>query len=367
MSSLLRILLLGLVASASPCCAEEGEISLATLTGVGEPYQIGGWTNVAYYTKNVPLSFSDDDLGSFDDLPNRFNLAQQWLYLGKTVDGAKGWDLGGRVDVIYGTDAQRTQAYGNPNGMMRGWGFFDASLDHGYYGWAIPQLYTEMASHDLSVKVGHFIAAAGYEQTQATRNFFHSHSFTFYDSEPATLTGAQGKYEGFENVTLFSGWAAGWDTGFDSLHGGSVFLGGIEVRSSENLKFAYHTTIGNFGWRGNGNSDCYFHSMVVQAQLSQELKYVAHSDYLDTGETSPTPTNTIGLVQYLFYDVNDTLAVGGRIEWWKADGVSYYEATGGLNVQLTESFLVRPEIRQDWVPGLDFNQAVFAVDAVWEY
>jgi hypothetical protein len=362
-----RKLLFGLLVAVQPCHVTAGEFTLADVTGVAQPYQIGGWTNAAYYTDNIPLSFTDDDMGSFDDLPHRLNLAQQWLYFGKSVDGSKGWDLGGRIDLIYGTDAQKTQAYGNPNGMTRGWGFFDASLDHGYYGWAIPQLYTEVAVHDLSIKVGHFIAAAGYEQTQATKNFFHSHSFTFYDSEPSTLTGAQGKYEGFENVTLFSGWAAGWDSGFDSLEGGSVFLGGIEVRSSENLKFAYHTTIGNFGWRGDGNPNSYFHSLVLQAQLSDQLRYVAQSDYLDSGGSSVTPNNTIGMVQYLFYDFNDTLAVGGRVEWWKADGVSYYEATGGLNVHFTENFMIRPEVRQDWIPGLSFDQAVFAIDAVWEY
>ncbi|WP_442483044.1 hypothetical protein [Aeoliella sp. SH292] len=43
-------------------------------------------------------------------------------------------------------------------------------------------------------------------QTQATTNYFHSHRFMFYDSEPSTLTGAQGTYEGLENVTLHIGW-----------------------------------------------------------------------------------------------------------------------------------------------------------------
>ena len=36
------------------------------------------------------------------------------MYIEKTVDGSCGWDLGGRIDAIYGTDAQKTQAFGNP-------------------------------------------------------------------------------------------------------------------------------------------------------------------------------------------------------------------------------------------------------------
>ena len=81
---------------------------------------------------------------SFDDIPDHVNLAQQWFYIGKVADGSAGRDFGGRIDVIYGTDAQKTQAFGNPGAGVRGFGFYDASLDHGYYGWAIPQAYVEV-------------------------------------------------------------------------------------------------------------------------------------------------------------------------------------------------------------------------------
>ncbi len=35
--------------------------------------------------------------------------------------------------MLYGVDAQKTQAFGNNNGS------WDNSFDHGVYGWAIPQ------------------------------------------------------------------------------------------------------------------------------------------------------------------------------------------------------------------------------------
>ena len=77
--------------------------------------------------------------------------------------------------MVYGTDAQKTQAFGNPGAGVRGFGTFDASLDHGEYGWAIPQAYAEVAVGDLSVKVGHFFTPIGYEVIPVTGNFFRSH------------------------------------------------------------------------------------------------------------------------------------------------------------------------------------------------
>ena len=154
----------------------------------------------------------------FDDVPDHMHLGQQWFYLGRTVDGSGGFDLGGRIDVVYGTDAQKTQAFGNPNAGVRGFGTWDASLDHGEYGWAIPQAYGEFAVGDLGVKIGHFFTPIGYEVVPVTGNFFRSHSYTMFNSEPFTHTGVLGTYTGFDAVTLYGGWTLGWDTGFDQLN-----------------------------------------------------------------------------------------------------------------------------------------------------
>jgi hypothetical protein len=366
MVSGLRVIALAQGAGGGVLQAIEG-FSLANAMGVESPWEIGGWTNVAYYTNNIPLSFNDDDMLSFDDLPGRVNLAQQWLYWGRKADGSNGCDVGGRIDVIYGTDGPKSQAFGNPKARARGRGRFDASLDHGYYGWAIPQLYGEVAVRDFSVMVGHFATPIGYEETQAKDNFFHSHSYTSYDSEPFTHTGFLSKYGGFEKITFYGGWTAGWDSGFDSLNSGSNFLGGIEVDVAGDVKLSYFNSYGNFGWRDGGGEDSYSHSFVLEADLTDKLQYVANSDFLDTDNGAISQVDSIGLVQYLFYDVNDTVSLGARMEWWKLNGMSHYEATAGINWNVLENLVFRPEVRQDWIPGSDFDQAVFALDAVLTY
>jgi hypothetical protein len=365
-----------------PCCgsgvcgrggvlgAIEG-FTLAGMLGCESPWEIGGWTNMAYYDNQIPLSQATDDLLSFDDVPDQLNLAQQWLYWGRTVDGSNGLDIGGRVDVIYGTDAQKTQSFGNPKAGARNTGFFDASLDHGVYGWAIPQAYIELAAGDFATKVGHFFTPIGYEVIPAGGNFFHSHSYTMFNSEPFTHTGFLTTYSGMENTTLYGGWTAGWDTGFTNLNGGSNFLGGFAYTITEGLTFTYLNTYGNFGWRDGGSDNSYSHSAVLIADLTDKLQYVAQNDMIRVDNFPTSNFDTVGLNQYLLYKYSDLIGLGGRVEWWKADGVSYYEATSGVNIHVLDNLVFRPEYRKDWapgaVPGGPIDEETVAIDAILTY
>jgi hypothetical protein len=361
-----------------PCCGSGGSgrgglcgaiegFTLAGLLGCESPWEIGGWSNIAWYDNNIPLSQATDDLLSFDDLPDQLNLAQQWLYIGRTVDGSNGLDIGGRVDVLYGTDAQKSQAFGNPKAGVRNTGFYDASLDHGVYGWAFPQAYLEVASGDIATKVGHFMTPIGYEVINAPGNFFHSHSYTMFNSEPFTHTGFLTTYSGLESLTLYGGWTAGWDTGFTNLNGGSNFLGGFSWTITEGLTFTYLNTYGNFGWRDGGGDNSYSHSMVLIADLTDKLQYIAQSDMIRTDNFPTSNFDTVGLNQYLIYKWSDLLGLGARGEWWKADGVSFYEATSGVNINVLDNLVFRPEYRQDWAPGIGLDEDTWAIDAIFTY
>ena len=82
--------------------------------------------------------------------------------------------------------------------------------------------------------------------------------------------------------------------------------------------------------------------------------------------------DTFGINQYLYYTISQKLRAGGRLEWWKADGTSYYEITGGFNIIPVANLLIRPEIRHQWAPGtndanpfgIPINQTIFGVDAI---
>ena len=250
--------------------------------------------NFAYYDNNIPLSQAYDDLLSFDDIPDHFNLAQQWFYLGQDRSTVRtGFDIGGRIDVIYGTDAQKTQAFGNPGAGVRGFGFYDASLDHGDYGWAIPQAYVEVADGDLSTKVGHFFTPIGYEVIPATGNFFYSHSLhdvqqraVYPHRRPVDLLG-HGEPDAVRRLDRWAGTPA--STNSTAAATSSVVL---RYTITDDVTFTYLNTYGNFGWRDGGSDNSYSHSMVLVADLTDKLQYIAQSDMLADRQLPASATST---------------------------------------------------------------------------
>lgn len=335
------------------------------LCSEGEPWQlfpenqwgtkVGGWVQAGYHNK------SD---GKFNSHPDRLNVHQTWLYAEKAADGQCGWDWGFRADFVYGVDAQDTQAFGNNPGRWD----FQNGFDHGSYGWAIPQAYVEVANGDLAIKVGHFFTLEGYEVVTAPDNFFYSHAYTMYNSEPFTHTGAMVSYALSDALSVFGGWTLGWDTGFDQFDQGSSFLGGFIYSLTDNVTMSYFTTFGNFGWRGEG----YNHTVVFDVTLTERLTYIFESDYVDTD--TDEANDDIGINQYLIYRLNSCWGVGGRFEWWKRDGASLYEATAGVNWKPRPNFVMRPEIRYNWGDGIQQNISkdlaggwLFGIDAIMTF
>jgi hypothetical protein len=342
--------------------------SLASALGLDPAlFTIGGWSQLGYHDNNNPLSQAYNDLLSFNDVPDNFHLQQQWLYIARAANGSRGFDVGGRIDVVYGADAQKMQAFGNPNAGVRNFGSFDASLDHGEYGWAIPQAYGEAAAGPLSVKVGRFFSPVGYEVIPAVGNFFNTHSYTMFNSEPFTHTGVLARLAPVEQVALYAGWSLGWDTGFDQLNQGNNAIAGLMLRLLPRIALAYMGTFGNFGWRDGGDDNSYQHSVVLTADITERLQYVLQSDLIDTSNPGVSEFDTIGVNNYVLFKLSDLFALGGRFEWWKADGVSFYEATGGVNIQPLHNLIFRPEYRHDWAPGIRLDEPTFAIDMILAY
>lgn len=347
--------LLTCTSTAIPGVAEAGDF-LSTLSNDGKGYDLsdsilgedapidfGGWTQFGV------TSASD---GLFNNQEDSVRNQQTWLYFEKGLDASEGFDYGFRVDAMYGADAADTQAFGSNPGNWD----FDDYFNHGDDGFAVPQAYIELGYKDFSIKGGHFYTLAGYEYVTAPDNFFYSHAFTMYKSEPFTHTGAYITYSGIENVTLYGGWTAGWDTGFDQNNGGSNFLGGFSVTPLEQVTATYITTIGNLGAIGDG----YSHSIVIDTSITDSLNYVFQTDYLNTNADvlgSGQDYETVGINNYLLYTINDIFGVGLRGEWWHADDENYGGLTGGVNIKPLPNLTLRPEIRYQWGPDGADNTA----------
>ncbi|MGB6042969.1 MAG: porin [Pirellulales bacterium] len=316
----------------------------------------GGWASFGYHSDPTPLSAAYGDGLAFNDVPNQVNLHQGYFHIGREADGQGEWDWGFQVDVLYGTDAQKTQAFGQPNGWDTGW-------DNGVYGWALPQAYVSLDQDDLSIKVGHFYTIIGYEVVTAPGNFFYSHAFTMFNSEPFTHTGILASYDVYDDVTVYGGWTAGWDTGFESFRGGSNFLGGVSVPLLDDLTMAYMVTIGDMGARGRG----YSHSFVFDWTINENWEYVLQSDLVALEADAFNGgfgNDQYGVNQYLFYTVNDCVKAGVRAEWWNSDNTDAYGITAGLNIRPHANLIFRPEVRYDTGNLVVNDGSIFGVDAI---
>ncbi len=353
---------LGLDGLFGGCCLGEPITLKSHLLCEDSAWNVGGWTQIGYHDEASLLP-------NFNVHPDRVNLHQQWFFLEKVASASEcEWDFGFRGDIMYGVDAADTQAFGNTvdgAGNNRG---FDSDWDHGIYGFALPQLYAEVARGDLSVKLGHFYTIVGYESVMAPSNFFYSHAYTMYNSEPFTHTGVLATYKVDDTLSVWGGWSLGWDTGFDQFEDGSSFLGGFTKQVTDDVKLIYASVVGDFGWRGD---QAYVHSVIADMALTEKLQYVFQTDFLTVDETQE---DNVAIVNYLFYTVNDCLKLGTRVEWWQTDpltpgagNVSVNEATFGLNYKPHANFVIRPEVRQEWIPAADTDVTIFGIDAIATY
>ena len=314
---------------------------------------VGGWVETGFQNRSDLM---------FNELPGKFEVDQVWLYLDKPTSCRN--RFGFHLDAVYGVDGQDLQAFGNPPaGNPVGW---DNNWDHGIYGWALPQAYVEVGNGRSTVRAGKFLAPFGYEGLPATDNFFYSHTYTRYFTEPVSQTGVVGEFgNGCNSVML--GATAGWDTAFKNTDHGFNGIVGLQLRLGNNLRMNATSAIGDMGLRGSGSLT----SIVMEACLSRYSSFVSQMDVLDLNIDS---ANEISWINYFFYSINPCLGLGTRLEWWKSNNPlvitngttsSTWDWTMGINYRPNANVVIRPELRYDWgAAALSPGATIFAVDAI---
>ncbi len=293
---------------------------------------------------NFPVGFNDREQGQ---------LNQLYLIIGRELDtSSRGWDIGGQIDLLYGSDARFTQALGLDDNIISD----KESLE---YKMAIPQLYGSLGVGDFTLIVGHFYTFHGYEVVPAPGNFFYSHAYTMQYGEPFTHTGALLNYQMTDNILIYNGLVRGWDNWNDN-NGNWTYLGGISMQLGEDTSILATIISGNEDDAGANNRTLY--TIVVQ-QAFGPFRYVVQHDNGWENNASAVQMGEdaewYGLNQYLFFDYNELLALGARFEWFRDDDgarvgfgdTNYYQCTLGANVKPTGNAIIRPEVRWDWQDG----------------
>jgi hypothetical protein len=381
---------------------------------------VGGWIEQGFTWNpdspanrfNNPMSMAFPNAASRSrvlgtDRSNEYEMNQLYLYLEKSVDtNACAWDLGGRIDLLVGTDYYTVEALGleaEQDGSAK-WNDDDGPRPGSMYGAAMPQVYGEVFApigSGLSVKFGHFYSPLGYEQVPAPNNFFYSHTFMTGYAVPFTHTGVLSTYNLTDTISLQGGMTLGWDN-FTNPHDNVGFLGGIGWKSCDSrtsLSLVLHVSE-EFDDTLLQDNDRYTQSVVFSHKIRDDLTYVIHSDIGHENDGSfDSGLGTIdaewyGIAQYLQYEISECLGAGIRFEWFRdddnarvvpvgglGDPGNYCGFTGGVNWRPFENLVVRPELRWDWsdtdLRGVgsvgafddfsDKNMFTAAVDVIWRF
>jgi hypothetical protein len=366
------------------CCPAAGCSLFKGCCLCEEGFAVNGWLQLGYHSQG--LGTTPRGLSRFNDYPDSVRLHQAYLKGEKVADGSKGLGFGGRVDYVYGIDGPDTQAFGQANGWDTGWD------NGGFYGSALPQLYGEVAMGKTSIKAGKFYTIIGYETVTAPDNFFYSHAYTMYNNEPFTHTGVLLTEALSDDLTVWSGYTMGWDSGFSN--NGDNFIGGFKAGLTDAIKLTYGCVIGRFNEGGIGgisslaggdNERGFMHSIILDVAMTKKLKYIFWHDYIDTDdEDGVNFRDRVALNNYLIYSLTDKVGLGARYEWVQVRDGGLVDAdindfTMGINYKASKNLIIRPECRWDWdqsVAGVGLahinennapSQTTFGVDAILSF
>ena len=322
----------------------------------GTNWFVDGWLSQGYTGNGDHPGTNFNTPLTFNDRADEYQMNQLYVSLGKKVDkDGCGWDFGGRLDILYGSDYFFLQSNGletNRDGTQKwnGGGPRNAGAA-ALYGLALPQVYLEALipiGSGLSVKAGHFYSIMGYESPMSTENFFYSHSYSMQYAEPLTHTGGLFSYSPSNNFTLHAGITNGWNR-FDSQNGKLGFLFGFQWES-EIDSFAYSMHYGSEESTGDENRFAY--SMVYTRELNSCFSYVFQHDFgteqnlKTTAAFTTTDAYWYSFNQYLYYHHTKDLDLGIRAEWFVDEdnarvigvpiaasytGENYYAASFGAN------------------------------------
>jgi hypothetical protein len=300
-------------------------------------FRVGGWINAgATFNPGNPGNGYNGPV-TFADRANRFQLNQFNVFLQRTVvTEGKSWDIGGRFDFMFGTDAIYTQAFGIPpfdtnSGQPVHRGDWDLDLcckSTRTYGIALPQAYVEAyvpVGNGLNIKAGHFYSPTGYETVPAPDNFFYTHAYSFMNGEPFTHIGVVGNYALTGNWSLMGGAitgsaTGGWDGTFNRQIGNWGGLGGItwvsdDRRTSANITGTYSET------STRSREPWGMYSLVLQHRVTSKMHLVLHHVHGYAGGVllNGTPKNAewYGINTHAYYDLLNDLTIGIRGEWFR--------------------------------------------------
>ena len=354
----------------------------------------------------------------FTDKANQIVLNQAAVTFERDINtAATWWDVGFKVQVMYGMDGQFTQFLGElPNQPSNNRNQFD--IVEANFTMHMPIL----TPGGTDLKAGQFSTPLGNEVIDPTGNFFYSKSYIFNYGIPLKHTGLLFTTHVNPMVDVYYGYTTGVNTSIGSPGGGfnseePHFLGGFGLNFSKVTVLAL-THIGPEDPQSllavipDVHSKLrYLSDAVITWKPTTKLTSVTELNYIveSYNPANGEPAYGGGVAEYLTYPLSSIVTAGLRGEFWRDNNgffvfafpnnsdfvnaeygrpngsfnfgpATYGELTLGLNIKPAkmpkevDGLTIRPEIRWDHVYaghgqfgdplGSSKDQVTFGIDLV---
>jgi hypothetical protein len=307
-------------------------------------------------------------------------------------------DVGGMIEVMYGTDAGFIHSGGMPfngNDPTDDGSPADSVPDkyQANYQFDVTQAYIDVsAGNNLTFRAGKFVTLFGTETINPTTNAFYSHSWLF-NAIPFTQTGVLANYKLNAEWDFIGGVTRGWDMTLEDNNGSPDALGKIAYTPASVSGLEIDLVWGT-GPENTGDTSHYRTTInpLVSWQVNEKWKVGAEALYVyDGGRQGDADAglshaygDAWGGDLYLQYIINEYVTANGRFEkyhdYTTSSSTNVYSATLGLTVTplqdpIGKNLSFRPEIRYDYCEDPIFftrtdvfkDQLTFAIDAIFKF
>ena len=330
------------------------------------------------YTYNFEEPDDDINVGRVFDFEHDEAIFNQGDITVERVVDVKKWDLGGRMEWIWGADSGLIHS----NGLFD---WYDTPRDPENQ-WDLNQLYADIGipiGNGLRIRFGKFVTLLGWEVINPTGNALYSHSYSFGFGIPFTHTGILATYSCSDAFTFNAGITRGWEQSWEDSNDAVDFLGGFTWVINDKWTFILNNPTGPQQADNESDYRLVFNP-ILQFKVSDKWSLVADGvigweenvvDDDDDGEW-------YGVALYSMYTINDQFTFNARGEWFDDDdgarglGTTVFEITLGLAITPFPSdpwgsnLKIRPEIRYDFADddifdgGGEDEQFTAAVDVI---
>jgi hypothetical protein len=277
----------------------------------------------------------------FNDKPNTVLLNQLLLTAARTIDPKQtGWDVGFKVQFLYGSDARYTHFLGVLNYVTQDRNQLDFTE-------ANVTIHAPILTEGgVDLKLGLYPTPIGYETIDPATNPFYSHSYIFNFGVPLKHTGGLAVVHATPAVDVYLGFDTGVNTTFGiggDNNGAQAGIVGFGLNLMDgNLTVLALSHIGPENpTKTVPNADSfmrYLNDVVVTWKASDKLTLVTELNYI---RDDFFKADGGGIAQYVSYALNEQFTLNGRAEFWR-DGRNFFVAGFQNNTDFLNSELGRP-------------------------